>query len=92
MNPRTYLAAFLITLFSVNGLAQSKERIFYSSFSPQDWDIYLSKDSGKSFEKFTDHPSLDYDAVISPDGKWIVYTSERSGIPEAGAGLPRIGE
>jgi len=39
-------------------------------------------DEGNSFEKFTSHPSLDYDAVISPDGKWIVFTSEMTGIPQ----------
>lgn len=58
------------------------QRIFFSSFTPEAWDIYLSKDSGKTFSKFTDHPALEYDAVISPDGKWVVFTSERTGIPQ----------
>lgn len=62
--------------------AQPSGRIFYSSFSPQGWDIYLSHDSGKTLARFTDHPALDYDAVISPDGRWVVFTSERSGVPK----------
>jgi Tol biopolymer transport system component len=76
------LFIFLMLLINSIGAGQSVERIFYSSFSPQDWDIYISRDSGKSLAKFTEHPSLDYDAVISPDGKWVVFTSERSGIPQ----------
>lgn len=76
------LFIFLMLLINSIGAGQPVERVFYSSFSPQDWDIYISRDSGKSLTKFTDHPSLDYDAVISPDGKWVVFTSERSGIPQ----------
>jgi Tol biopolymer transport system component len=77
-----YLFIFLLLLVNSLCVGQSFERIFYSSFSPQDWDIYISRDSGMSVTKFTEHPSLDYDAVISPDGKWVVFTSERSGIPQ----------
>lgn len=79
---RIYFSFFLGLLFHTFINAQTSERIFYSTFSPQDWDVYISKDEGKSFEKFTDHPALDYDAAISPDGKWVVFTSERSGIPQ----------
>ncbi len=82
MRQQFYTFFLLITLFTTKGMGQPKERIFYSSFSPQDWDIFISKDSGKSLLKFTEHPSLDYDAVISPDGKWVVFTSERTGIPK----------
>lgn len=82
MKQRIYLSVFLLVLSSGLSFSQSVERIFYSSFSPQDWDIYISRDSGESISKFTDHPSLDYDAVISPDGEWVVFTSERSGIPQ----------
>ena len=82
MGLRIKLIALLIVVFVTKGISQSTEKIFYSSFSPQDWDVYLSKDSGQNFEKITHHPSLDYDAVISPDGKWVVFTSERSGIPQ----------
>lgn len=76
-----YSLLLTFALFS-NSFGQSLERIFYSTFSPQGWDVYISKDKGKSYENFTDNPSLDYDAVISPDGKWVVFTSERSGIPQ----------
>jgi Tol biopolymer transport system component len=82
MKQRVYFSIFLVFVFHTTGIGQAAERIFYSTFSPQDWDIYISKDEGKSIEQFTDHPALDYDAVISPDGKWVVYTSERSGIPQ----------
>lgn len=82
MKQQLYFSIILMLIFSTTAFNQSEGRIFYSTFSPQDWDIYISKDQGKSIEKFTDHPSLDYDAVISPDGKWVVFTSERSGIPQ----------
>jgi Tol biopolymer transport system component len=71
-----------ITLIFFGNSAQAQEKVFYSSFRPQGWDIYLSKDDGKSFSKFTEHESLDYDAKISPDGKWVVFTSERNGRPQ----------
>ncbi len=82
MNPKFSILVFLYLILTGNSFSQSTERIFYSSFTPQDWDIYISKNAGQSFEKFTSHPSLDYDAVISPDGIWVVFTSERSGIPQ----------
>ncbi|HSF89422.1 MAG TPA: hypothetical protein VLA46_08390, partial [Saprospiraceae bacterium] len=62
--------------------AQPNDRIFFSSFRPEGFDIYLSKDNGKSFAPVTHHPALDYDAVITPDGKYILFTSERSGHPQ----------
>lgn len=62
--------------------AQPMDRIFFSSFRPEGFDIYLSKDKGKTFSSVTNHPSLDYDAVITPDGLHIVFTSERAGHPQ----------
>jgi Tol biopolymer transport system component len=82
MNLKGFFCLLLILAHNRTGACQSLERIFYSTFSPQDWDVYISKDKGRNFEKFTDHPSLDYDAVLSPDGNWVVFTSERSGIPQ----------
>lgn len=61
---------------------KSLERIFYCSFTPAASNIYISRDGGKTVEIFSDHPSLEYDAVISPDGEWVVFTSERNGIPQ----------
>ena len=86
----------IIFLFIFANFAPAQEKVFYSSFRPQGWDIYLSKDDGKNFSKFTEHESLDYDAKISPDGKWVVFTSERNGRPQLfrksteGDSLPRL--
>ncbi|WP_084205867.1 TolB family protein [Psychroserpens mesophilus] len=87
----------IISLFAIGlGYSQSSDQIFYSSFRPQGWDIHMSKDNGKSFSPLTTNESLDYDAKISPDGNWVVFTSERLGKPQLflkhvkGDTLPRL--
>lgn len=84
MNKLIFFGIFLFTLFSNKLYCQevAGERIFYSSYRPEGWDILLSKDGGLSFQPFAEHPALDYDASLSPDGKWVVFTSERIGNPK----------
>lgn len=57
------------------------ERLTYSSYRPAGWDLYLYSAPGSEPTRLTDHPALDYDATFSPDGRWIVFTSERGGNP-----------
>jgi TolB protein len=44
-----------------------------------DYDIYTSTPDGKNIQKLTDSPGYDAEATVSPDGKRIVFTSERDG-------------
>jgi TolB protein len=44
-----------------------------------DYDIYTSTPDGKNIKKLTDSPGYDAEATISPNGKKIIFTSERDG-------------
>lgn len=44
-----------------------------------EFDIYVADLNGKITKKLTDAPGYDAEAVVSPDGKYIVFTSTRSG-------------
>jgi Tol biopolymer transport system component len=44
-----------------------------------EFDIYIADLNGKIVKKLTDSPGYDAEAVVSPDGKYIVFTSARSG-------------
>lgn len=44
-----------------------------------DFDLYTSTPDGKDIRKLTNTPGYDAEATVSPDGKKIVFTSERSG-------------
>jgi TolB protein len=44
-----------------------------------DYDLYTSKPDGTDIKKLTDTKGYDAEATISPDGKKIIFTSERSG-------------
>jgi Tol biopolymer transport system component len=76
--------------------ATASERIVYSSLRPGNWDIYYFANAGAAPRRLTDHPGLDYDAAVSPDGRWVVFTSERRGTPDLyaleieGGGEPRL--
>jgi Tol biopolymer transport system component len=60
----------------------SQERIVYSSLRPGNWDVFYFATAGSAPRRLTDHPGLDYDAALSPDGRWVVFTSERRGNPD----------
>jgi Tol biopolymer transport system component len=61
---------------------RGNERIVYSSLRPGNWDIFYFAGNGAAPRRLTDHPGLDYDAALSPDGRWVVFTSERRGNPD----------
>jgi len=58
------------------------ERIVFSSLRPGNWDIFYFSAPGAAPRRLTNHPGLDYDAAFSPDGRWVVFTSERRGNPD----------
>ncbi len=60
----------------------ARETIVYSSIQPSNWDLYLFAGPGSEPRRLTTDPGLDYNGAISPDGRWVVFTSERSGNPD----------
>src|SRR5262245_3658030 len=58
------------------------ETVVYSSIQPANWDLYIFDQPGATPRRLTMDPGLDYNPAISPDGRWIVFTSERNGSPD----------
>jgi TolB protein len=73
------------TVGASNGAAATdqklRERMFYISMQPGNLDIYSFSKPGAQPRRLTTDFGLDYNATISPDGHWLVFTSERNGNP-----------
>ena len=54
-------------------------QIAFANFGPQNTDIFLADADGSNARPFLSNPALDYNASVSTDGKWILFTSERNG-------------
>ncbi|MXY16439.1 MAG: hypothetical protein F4Y57_05430 [Acidobacteria bacterium] len=59
-----------------------RETIVYSTIQPSNWDLFLFESPGAKPRRLTTDPGLDYNGAFSPDGRWVVFTSERSGSPD----------
>ncbi len=59
-----------------------EETVVYSSLAPGNWDVYRFDRRGEPPTRLTTDPGLDYNPVVSPDGRWVVFTSERAGSPD----------
>ena len=66
--------------------SQPSETVVHAALRPADWDLYLldgilPDDTAKP-RRLTSDPALDYNAALSPDGRRVVFTSERGGNPD----------
>ncbi len=57
------------------------EPVVFGTFRPGNLDVFYFAHHGEQPRRITDDPGLDYDPVLSPDGRWLIYTSEVTGIP-----------
>jgi Tol biopolymer transport system component len=53
--------------------------IAFKSFAPNNTDIFIADGDGQHARPLAPDKALDYNASFSSDGRWIVFTSHRSG-------------
>ncbi len=86
--PATATACWTVSLVGLFSAACSpgpapteslEETIVYSTIRPANWDLYLFNEPGATPRQLTTDPSPDYNPAFSPDGRWVVFTSDRHG-------------
>jgi Tol biopolymer transport system component len=90
----------LLSLFALavltTALAAQPERIAFNRGAPNQLALFVADGDGLNERPLLPPTGLDYNASFSPDGKWIVFTSEREGsadifrIHPDGSGLERL--
>ena len=78
-------------------LAQPQPKtILFTRLGPSQTGLFVSNADGTAERPLLNSESLDYNPAWSPDGQWIVFTSERNGsadlyrVKPDGTGLQRI--
>jgi TolB protein len=51
----------------------------FASFAPLNADIFIADADGSNAEPLAPHEGLDYNAKFTPDGEWVLFTSDRAG-------------
>lgn len=54
-------------------------RLSYASFAPLNEDIFIASADGSGARPLAPSPANDFNATFSPDGQWVVFTSNRNG-------------
>ncbi|MGP8235552.1 MAG: TolB family protein [Limisphaerales bacterium] len=76
-------AALLVGLIFLCGFsllrAAERPRLVFSRFGPTKIGLFIADKDGKNERPLFPTNGLDYNPSFSADGKWIVFTSERSG-------------
>jgi Tol biopolymer transport system component len=76
--------------------ALAKNTILVNRIGPSGGELFMANGDGSGERKLNSGGKMDYDAMFSTDGKWIVFTSERNGpaniyrIHPDGSGLERL--
>ena len=53
--------------------------IAFASLAPLNTELFIAQADGRQPRPLLPHADLDYNASFSPDGRWILFTSTRSG-------------
>jgi Tol biopolymer transport system component len=95
---RRTLLFFACTFVSVTPAHAQKEVMLMNRLGPTQSVLYIANADGSGERSLFSRSGFDYNASFSPDGKWIVFTSERNGFGQAdiyrvhpdGSGLERL--
>jgi len=71
--------SFAACILPAIGAAQPQHTIAFKTFAPVDTDIFIANADGSNARPLFAHAALDYNATLSADGQWVVFTSERAG-------------
>src|SRR5580700_11858250 len=89
---RALLAALLVS----TSVLFAKERILLHRIGPSQSTLFIANADGSNERPLLPNSGFDYNASLSADGKWIVFTSERGGSADIyrvhpdGSGLERL--
>ena len=92
------LAGLILAVLPVLSAAADPKTISFTRVFPngQQIGLFIAASDGSSERPFLGNTELDYDAVWSPDGATLVFTSEREGSADLyrvnpdGSGLERL--
>src|SRR4030095_16002880 len=82
------LATITPAMYNPLGLAQpviavpsgeNYETLVYTSLRPANWDLFVVESRAAPPRRLTADPNLDYTPVLSRDGRWVVFVSDRDG-------------
>jgi Tol biopolymer transport system component len=76
------ITALLLPEAAGQAAGQARERIVYAALRPAGMALYLFSAPGAEPRLLTPDSGLNYNPVFSPDGRWVVFTSERRGNPD----------
>lgn len=85
-----------LVLLSAAAPTAPRHHIVFSRVGPVSSQLFLAKADGTGEQSLLDNTGLDYSPSFSPDGAWIVFTSERNGSADIyrvhpdGSGLQRL--
>ena len=75
---------------------EPRYKLAFTSFAPRNQQLFLADANGDNARPLVPHPSFDSNPSFSPDGRWIVFTSSRTGsfdlfrVRIDGSGLERL--
>ena len=80
----TLCAVAICLLIMASAVAQDHrtEQVVYTTLAPHGWDILMFESSSGTARPLASDPALEYDPTFSPDGRWMVFTSEQRGNPD----------
>ncbi len=69
----------LVVMAATSLLAADPNRILFNRIGPYEMTLYVSQADGSGERPLLKSPGLDYNPAWSPDGRSIIFTSERNG-------------
>ena len=80
--------ALLATVAGVDPCAVREERILLHRIGPSQSTLFIANTDGSDERPLLHNSGFDYNASLSADGKWIIFTSERGGRTDSVTRMP----